>query len=372
MDFSFFFKSKMSHEEVASALLATFLARSPSFRAAFLRSVPQETLADVGLDRCLAAEWDVEVEKDSVDITLRARSLDLVVLVENKVRSGSRQVGQLRRYYVAQRDREPGTRVVALYLAPRSYGESEVNRVKSLGPALRTQDRAGFISWDDVCSLHESVHPGDPLKPAIEAALATIAEDIKNAAREKYPKTLERELVWNVMVEARALLQDRMLGRGQEVNLQIWTDRSFYSLYSARSDLGIFVDAHFATGPAPDHGPVGVVVGDGIHLRLAVGLSLSQKARTSGRSPELKAWWQELKRQAVLEVGDVVFHRDEKQRFVWSADLTLPREEMVGRIVDVADALLAEFAHRIRTGQSSYEGRDAHPLDGGAVLPGSR
>src|SRR5688572_19607489 len=87
-----FFSGMMDREEVASAFIAMALEGIPSFRRHFFDTLGS-TLGE-GLSKHI---WSVVVEQDRVDI--RMESSDAVILIENKLRSGAKQQGQLLKYF---------------------------------------------------------------------------------------------------------------------------------------------------------------------------------------------------------------------------------------------------------------------------------
>lgn len=84
-----FFRGSLKREEVASASLATLL-EDPAFREAFFKLFPQSR--NILGNPC----WTVEVEAAGIDI--RLDSDEAVMIIENKVRPGAYQSGQLLRY----------------------------------------------------------------------------------------------------------------------------------------------------------------------------------------------------------------------------------------------------------------------------------
>lgn len=102
-----FFQGKLGREEVTSAFLATLLEQQKSVRNGFFDLLAQ-SLGQELADSLKRKSWKVGVEKDAVDIRLEAlrKPEPWVILIENKIQSGSKQVEQLRRYYLAQIGRE--------------------------------------------------------------------------------------------------------------------------------------------------------------------------------------------------------------------------------------------------------------------------
>ena len=142
--FAHFFESTLRREEVASAFLAMALEGVPSFRQYFFQLVlPNEK------ESLTERDWRIAVEQERVDI--RMQSLDTVVLIENKVAAGAKQQGQLLRYYLEEKKRNPLPRIVAVFVAPGQIGQDEITRITDSSEFNTSgADVALHVSWDDI------------------------------------------------------------------------------------------------------------------------------------------------------------------------------------------------------------------------------
>ncbi len=139
MKLTYFFKGTIRKEQIASAFLATLFNEKPSFREFFFQTAfPTESAALSG------HAWKVEIEANLVDV--RLSSVNTVAIIENKIRAGAKQKGQLLRYYQEEKERGRDQRLLAVYLAPGHVGASEIAGLK---PELRGDDRAVHVSWED-------------------------------------------------------------------------------------------------------------------------------------------------------------------------------------------------------------------------------
>ena len=100
MDISLFFKGKIKREEISSAFLATLLNNRSYFRDSFFDLLQITEAVDFK-----KLDWKVEVENNNVDINLNTTGW--VVLIENKLRRGSKKKGQLSGYYEEQVKNNP-------------------------------------------------------------------------------------------------------------------------------------------------------------------------------------------------------------------------------------------------------------------------
>jgi hypothetical protein len=96
MDLRFFFKIGVK-EELASAFLATLLESDAEFRRDFLALLAVHGTSG-RLHSLASASWHIHTEKPiesgRVDIELQTDDASSVILIENKVFSGSLQPGQ--------------------------------------------------------------------------------------------------------------------------------------------------------------------------------------------------------------------------------------------------------------------------------------
>ncbi len=154
MDVHLFFEGKLACEEVASAFFASLLDQQADVRNELFDILAEYVGQELAASFKVKLWRPVRVEVRGVDIYLESKDGTWVILIENKLQSGSRQVAQLLRYYSGQTERDKEAHVVAVYLAPHNMGESEVQLVKS---SLRPGDFAAHVSWDTVIERLQSL-----------------------------------------------------------------------------------------------------------------------------------------------------------------------------------------------------------------------
>ena len=343
VDFGLFFQGKLAREEVASALIGTFLQWDAQFRTAFLGLLPAEVLGDADRARCAEARWTVRVEDDAVDLTMESPDHDLVILIENKVRSGSQQVGQLLRYYEARVAREERRRIIAVYLAPRGSGAIEVDRVRA---RLRAQDRALLLSWDDVLPLGEALAPHAPNRSILITGLRDIDRDIKAAQVQTFPNVGAREDVRALMERVRENLEARLTRRGQNVALVPWRTRNWHEILTAKTPVMLSVDACFEARDEPPFEPIGVMEGGRLNLTLQTIFAVAAAAR---KKPAMKAWWAEQIAHPVQDVDGDRYELDPKRGFVFLRKVSGTSEELTEVFAATFDRLLIRFARELST-----------------------
>lgn len=326
MKLDFFFQGMMSREEAASAFLAMALDGSPRFRSHFLRLVSPE-------GHLLAADrdWNVRVEVDAVDVRMDAG--EVVVLIENKVYSGSKQQGQLLRYYKGEAEGNPDARIVAVFLAPGNVGQDEVEEVEKSRQfqGRRARDSVQHVSWEDVADY---VGDGDPWQAMIRSGLDAVSTCIEEGRR-RGPRTGDSALVAGIVdraAEAMRLRVDVALGR--------WSGRDFEEILTYKTNVTMWLDAQFEVQGEEPYEPVGVRDENGlIHLTVCAKFKLAGHVR---KRSELARWYQEVVDQGSFAVpgvgGQMVLASD--GWFTWSAPCEGPEDSVAQPMADVGAALL--------------------------------
>lgn len=275
MKLDYFFKGKLSKEEVASAFLATAFESSHAFRKHLLSLL-------VGIEEAptlASRSWTVEVEVNNVDITLSTKGLS--ILLENKVKDSAYQEDQLLRYYTAARDRDKQSRILVVYVARQGLGKSEVKRVND---AIKTSafplDKAVHLSWDDLAKFER---PG-PAEQDIAYNLALIQEKVIPSGRQrKYLREGQRGEV--AAIVDRAL---ELIAKDHSIRLGRWPYRDFEGIYTQGTNATLWLDACFQADPEPPYAPVDVKIGDRFRLRLRAQVRLARDVR---RKDPLYRWW---------------------------------------------------------------------------------
>ena len=288
-----FFDGMFDREEVASAFLALVLDGDPRFRRMFFE------LADPDEAESLSErEWTITVEERCIDVRMAAD--DTIVLIENKIAASAQQQGQLLRYHLQERGQYPEARIISIYLAPGRLGMAEIVRLQE-DPQFQacTDDRAWHVSWN---ALSDYVpRPGHPLDAVVRTGLDGVEEAIARARQEKYPREGEREIIRDLADKAVGLMAERT-----EVSLRRWPGRDFEEIFTAATNVTMWLDAVFDVEKDLPFTPVGTRDEDGlIRLLLRSQFKLAGKVK---KGSALGQWWSSMVAQGSLEIPGVGPH----------------------------------------------------------------
>lgn len=325
MDLHFFFK----REQGASAFLATLLEQRPDVRSDFFGMLA-ECIGHALADSFKSKSWEVRIEEEQVDIRLDSKNNGAwVILVENKIQAGSKQPGQLLRYYSKQIQKEAATRVVAVYLAPGSMGESEVKAVKSSG--LRDGDFAVRVSWETVDERLRSLPNADGF---IASGLGEITKAISKARQDQYPNVGGREKIHELACRVRDGLRSF-----SAISMSApWPDQARFILGSHGTNLTLWFILAFDAEPNPPYKPIHLFKGDNLCLTVRLMLKLSARG---GRVPGLKSRWDKLcQRDGTLDVPEVGIHKLQGRWLVHERKLSATPDCMVSELTNIGASLL--------------------------------
>lgn len=294
-----FFQGKLGREEVSSACLAMLLEGSAAFRKHFFDLVSP---GDTDLPK---RQWKIGVEREGVDILLE--SDDIILIIENKLSAGAKQVGQLLRYYRQRRIAAPSSRIIAVYLAPREVGLSEVTRLGQDTEFLsHPKDLAVHVSWDDVFSLPSTF--SYDYANLISPTLQHIQKAIEDASTAKYRSVGERKIVRGIAEEV-----SQQLKTTTSTRFKRWSGREIEEIYSVHTAISLCVGLQFKSGPAPDFHVLGVVgKDDRLHLALRTYVGLAVKIK---KSSPLANWWKTFSATGVIEVPKIGPHKRGSKSF---------------------------------------------------------
>lgn len=328
MDLHHFFENMVRREETASAVLATLLEYDQHFRLAFLRAV----LDDPAYED--SANWAVRVEASQVDVTLESDSM--LVLIENKLRAGARQQGQLLRYYLAAVEAVAQKRLVAVYLAPGGMGLGEVELVeRSDARASRRADVVSHLPWDDVAAIIDGLPVSDHAWFA-RSGMREIDATIKRA-RQELPAVGVRGEVRGIFDDAVSTLRQEVPG----VRFGRWVARDSEWILTEKSLVTVYLTATYEVLGAPPYEPIGVVHADGLRLLVRSQFRLSGRGK---KTPGLRRRWTELEAQHGVDVPGVgSFKLGLGGWFTFEAYRTTDRNAMTGYIVDVGRSAIAHL-----------------------------
>ena len=325
-----FFEGTLRKEEVASGFLAMILEGIPRFRKhLFQLVVPNE---GTSLNE---RQWFVKVEEACVDVRMDAG--DTVVLIENKISPGAKQQGQLLRYYSEEKKRNSEAQVIAIYLAPREIGKDEIQRVKE-SPEFKASrnDIVKHVSWEDLgeyVSLED-----DPLDVFAENSLHEVLRVIKEANTEKYPPIGDSGVIRAIVDRAFSLLTDRTT-----VPLRRWSGREIEQIFTAGTNVTMWLDAVFETEGEPPFVPIRVRDGNGlIQITIRSQFKLSAKGK---RLPPLAQWWEQQLPGKVFDVAGVVPHvLEENGWFVHQRLVAATEESIATALAETGDAVLRKVS----------------------------
>ena len=325
MKLTYFFKATIRKEQIASAFLATLLHEKQSFREFFFQKAfptEWETLS--------GCAWKVEVEPFMVDV--RLSSINTVVIIENKVRVGAKQEGQLLRYYQDQKEREGMQRVLVVYLAPRQVGASEV---AGLLPHLKSDDQAAHVSWEEVLKFEAR---GDSDADPIETAFEQIQLVLNDHA--KYLHEGDRGAIAEVVDEALNLL--RPLG----IRLGRWTGREFEEILTNGKPVTVWLDAAFEAEGDEPWSPKNVRVSEE-KLRLTVRSQFRLSDRAA-KDPQIQARWRKGFPGSEVNVAGVLYRCDPGGRwFKQQREMIGTQHELAVNMATVGRALLEFLDERM-------------------------
>jgi len=325
MDLHHFFENMVRREETASAFLATLLEYDRPFRLALLRAVLDAPAYED------SADWAVRVEDGQVDVTLETDSTR--VLIENKLRAGAKQQGQLLRYYLAAVEAVPHKRLVAVYLAPGGMGLGEVELVERCEPrANRTSDVVAHLPWQDVAGIVEALPASDHTWFA-RSGIREIEATIKRA-RQELPAVGVRGEVRGVFDDAVRTLRQEVPG----VRLGRWVARDSEWIQTEKSPVTVYLTATYDVEEVAPYEPIGVVQPDGLRLLVRCQFRLSGRGK---KVPHLRQRWSELEAQQTVVVPAVgSFDLRSGGWFTFESDTIAGREGMTRFIVDVGQGAI--------------------------------
>jgi hypothetical protein len=288
-----FFLGALSREEVSSACLAMLLEGSPEFRRHFFALIlPDE------VEALAARDWSVGVEADHVDVHLAADGI--VVLIENKLGSGAKQVGQLLRYYEQQRLRSPTARIIAVYLAPRQMGQDEVERVCDSADFQSARgDCCTHLSWDELARLPDSLT--DPHEAWVRSTIEHISTAITQAYIAKYERSGDRKTLRDLMDRAAERLR-----KTSQTAFGRWPGKAMEEIFSWRTAISLSTAIPFDVIDEPPYPIVNLYDASGnLCLKQRTFVSLAKKVR---KSSAMAQWWCTFAAQESIVIPGVGMH----------------------------------------------------------------
>jgi len=342
MDLRFFFKIGVK-EELASAFLATLLESDAAFRQDFLALLALQDRSG-RLHALTAASWQIctenPIESGRVDIELQTEDASSVILIENKVFSGSLQQGQLLKYYEALADKDPSkrTQIGAVLLGPGdAVGTFEVERVEHSRLARgRTADFAVRVGWLDLQDLANAVPATEVTAMFAKSGFREIVQIIKEGDKIKWPPVGDRGRVWELAKKVRDNLQHAfpLIQLGHP-----WPERDSYTLWTQHSNVTMWLLLKFQAD-AKHPFEVHLEKAGRPELTLIGQLKLSAAGR---RLTSVRSRWEEKTRDRVLAVSGLEPLRLSASGWATTEPaITGTEQEVVDRATEMGRALIAE------------------------------
>ncbi len=332
LSFGPLFRGMMDREEMASAFLAMALEGVPSFRELFFSLLGPEAL----LQELMNEEWTVAVEHERIDVTMSSRTWR--VLIENKIRPGAKQAGQLLRYF---RQAGPAPeRLLVVYLAPGEMGRGEIAEVEASPEFDETKHAAVQVSWEDLFEFEPGDHPFEVL---VADGLANVKR-IVDGTGTVYAAEGVRALIRFIFGSAHEITKARA-----PIAYHRWSGRDYECLRSVRTNLSHTVLAVFEADPDPPYTVRSAVAPDGsLELRLSSTLKIAGKAR---RNRDLLEWWDEEMRRGSLEAPGIPTHlATDDGAFHYAEAFRGTEDEIATRLAEVTCAT-AEALETMLEGQ---------------------
>ncbi len=338
MNIRFFFQGKLSREEASSAFLATLLEQRPDFRAYFFN------LCDVG-DRGLprGREWRVVTEDRDFDVFMDCRESDWVVLIENKIKSGSITPGQLSNYYAKLRNNQDNQQanILLVYLTPKpGTGQAEFMQMKN-SPDLAEGDYLVHLSWDDIFDYVSLLEEADAQHDFITSGFDAIKQHIESSLQEKYTLTNGREQ----LDEIAALIVEDLGKAFPHINFRRWRGADASSVYTVKSDITVYIKAITKYDPDTNE-PDNLLNPDGtLNVILEVSMNISG---LGSRKPSVRQQWASLVKDNLIQVPgleDMVPSKIDPKWFVWHSEVvTSPKEQVQSQLLIAGKAVLTHMA----------------------------
>ena len=265
----YFFQGKLSREEAASAFLATLLEQSPCFFERFME------LAQIPCQ--IGESTIVQTELSDIDIVVFDHE-STVVIIEVKVDSGSKTVGQLRRYYLGSLSRYEQRQICCLYVS--TSHQSSKSEVESLD--LREQDHVASITWNELSNLVAS--PLGDLDPEFVATgFESVLNMVESRKGTRYPRIGDRDIIYSIVEKA----LDDVRNEVRADIFGIWKDKSYCQIDTQKCPVTVYVQYRFH---ADEHGTVRLNRSEGNFV-----VEMKARIKPAGKyAKQLQDWWADL------------------------------------------------------------------------------
>ena len=294
MKLKHFFEGSLGREEVASAFLAMALEGVPRFRSHFFQLVVPEEYTSLS-----RKEWSVKVEVRQVDV--RMETDDTIVLIENKVNAGAKQDKQLLRYYLREKKHSPKARILLVYLAPGLIGKSEIERVTNSNEFQDCQDDlVHHLSWEILANY--SANAGDIFDEIVQNGLNEVQSIITQARVQKYICEGDREIIRNIVRRSCSQLMEQT-----KVRLKPWSGRDFEQIFTADTNVTMWLDAAFEVEKEPPFAPINMRDENGL-LQITIRSQLKLEGKVK-KASNLAKWWRQKIQSKFMDILGVGTHQ---------------------------------------------------------------
>jgi|YNPNPStandDraft_1061719.scaffolds.fasta_scaffold03633_2 hypothetical protein len=325
-----FFRGLLKREEVASAFLATLLECEPAFREAFFQELFPDAAADLA-----GARWTVQVEMGRVDV--RMESEKAIVLIENKIRAGAYESGQLVRYYKSELPTDKT--IFVAFVAPEGVGVHETDELTTL-ESFRERDSAALVSWQRLATVAHLLQIPKSGNWFVESGFEEIARIIDEDSRPTYPREGTRAVLARIADDAL-----RALGSLSTIQFSRWSGRDHEQILTNKTNITLWLSLVFDAEEEPPYRPINVEDGDRLRVSLRTQFKLSGAGR---KKPGLKAWWSQAVAERTFEIPKVgEHHLDDQGWFVRSAEIVLPPDKLADAMTQAGLAVVEELSERL-------------------------
>ena len=333
MRISHFFEGSLGREEVASALLAMALDGIPRFRKHFFKLVAPDEYISLS-----QRQWSIKVEVRQVDV--RMETDDIIVLIENKVAAGSKQANQLLRYYLQERKHSPKARMILVYLAPGQMGRDEIARVTDSSEfQSRKNDLVRHVSWGTLAKYSPRV--GDIREEILRSGLDEIQRIIAAARVSKYICEGDREIIRNIVKRAFTQLTEKT-----NVRLKPWGGRDFEQIFTAATNVTMWLDAAFEVEKEPPFTPINLRDENGL-IRIIIRSQFKLEGKVK-KTSNLAKWWEQQIKAKFMEIPDVGTHQLQENGWLVHSQTISGSEESIEKVfVDTGAAVLGGLSQKL-------------------------
>jgi hypothetical protein len=240
---------------------------------------------------------------DNIDIRVKYSSAKVVCLIENKVRPGAFQVGQLVHYYLEELSKSADSRILVVLVVPyEGKGGSEIDRLTNHQEFRSQRDAAYIVSWGDLAEFCGLLQQEDLHGEFVRGGFNCVLKTIDDAAKEKYPLIGGREIAHEIAQAAFQALKQEFPGTG----FRLWRGKNYFTIYTIGTDITIYVDLNFRVDNKAPYTPREIPDRQHVTAILSTQFNLSAKGK---RNQQLKEEWDLINKTGEYDVAHLGLHR---------------------------------------------------------------